>query len=139
MDVATLATTAAATLAPLLAKGAGKFVEEFGKDAYEKGKDLLDRVRNRLKGKPEAEKAITVCEQSPGPESQTALAEVIEGELIASPSLVGELAPLVQELTALMEVASATGPKYQVAAKIVGAVGDRPQATFHLGKDALED
>ncbi len=137
MDVAALAAAAAAVVAPLLAKGAGKFAEEFGKDAYEKGKGLLGRVRNRLKGKPEAEKALAVCEQSPGPESQTALAQVIEGELVASPDLAQELAPLVQELVALIESTNAAGPRYQVAAKIVGAVGEGAQATFHLDKDAL--
>lgn len=137
MDVAALAAAAAAVVAPLLAKGAGKFAEEFGKDAYEKGKGLLGRVRNRLKGKPEAEEALAVCEQSPGPESQTALAQVIEGELVASPDLARELAPLVQELAALIETTNAAGPRYQVAAKIVGAVGEGAQATFHLDKDAL--
>jgi len=135
MDVAALAAAVAAALAPLLAKGAEKFVEEFGKDTYEKGKSLLDRVRKRAKGKPEAEKALATCEQSPGPESQAALAEVIEGELVASPDLVHELAPLVQELTALVQAAGATGPRYQVAARIVGAVGDGAQATFHLDED----
>ena len=135
MDVAALAAAAAAALAPFLAKGAEKFVEEFGKDTYEKGKALLDRVRKRVRGKPEAEKALATCEQSPGPESQAALAEVIEGELITSPDLARELAPLIQELAALVQTASATGPKYQVAAKIVGAVGDHAQATFHLDED----
>lgn len=135
MDVAALGATVVAVVAPLLAKGAEKFVEEFGKDAYERGKALLSRVRNRLKGKPEAEKALAACEQSPGPESQQALAQVIEGELVASPDLAHELAPLVQELAALIEIASAASPKYQVAAKIVGAVGDGAQATFHLGED----
>jgi len=132
MDVAALA---AALLAPLLAKGAEKFAEEFGKDAYGKGKALLERVRNRLKGKPKAEKALVACEQSPGPESQAALAEVVQGELVASPDLARELAPLVQELAALVQASGAAGPKYQVAAKIVGAVGDSAQATFHLGED----
>ena len=135
MDVAALAAAAAAALAPLLVKGAEKFVEEFGEDAYEKGKALLERVQKRVKGKPEVEKALATCEQSPGPESQTALAEVIEGELVTSPDLARELAPLIQELTALVAAASATGPKYQVAARIVGAVGDHAQATFHLDED----
>lgn len=139
MDVAALATAVAAVVAPLLAKGAEKFVEEFGKDAYERGKALLGRVRNRLKGKPEAEKALVACEQASGPESQQVLAQVIEGELVASPDLAHELAPLVQELAALMEAASAASPKYQVAAKIVGALGDSAQATFYLDKDALKD
>lgn len=139
MDIAALAATAAAVLAPLLAKGAEKFAEEFGKDAYEKGKTLLDRVPGRLKGKPEAEKALVACERLPGPESEAALAQVIQGELVASPDLARELAPLLQELAVLMEAAGAMGPKYQVAAKIVGAVGDSAQATFHLGKEALED
>jgi len=139
MDAATLAATLAAALAALLAKGAEKFAEEFGKDAYEKGKTLLSRVRKRLKGKPKAEKALAACEQAPGPESEAALAQVIEGEVVASPDLARELAPLVRELATLMEARSATGPKYQVAAKIVGAVGNGAQATLHLGKKALED
>ena len=135
MDVAALGAAVAAVVAPLLAKGAEKFVEEFGKDAYGKGKALLGRVRNRLKGKPKAEKALAACEQAPGPENQQALAQVIEGELVASPDLAHELAPLAQELAALIETASAASPKYQVAAKIVGAVGDGAQVTFHLGED----
>ena len=139
MDVAALAMAVAAVLAPLLAKGAEKFAEEFGQDAYEKGKALLDRIHNRLKGKPKAEKALADCEHSPGPKSQQALAQVVQGELVASPEWVPQLSPLVQELTALMQAAAAAGPKYQVAAKIVGAVGDNAQATFHLGKDALKD
>jgi len=139
MDLATLAAAAAALVAPLLAKGAEKFVEEFGKDAYGKAKALLDRVRGRLKQKPEAEKALVACEQSPGPQSQMALAQAIEGELVASPDLAGELAGLVRELEALVQMAGAAGPKYQVAAKIVGVVGDHAQATLHLGKETLED
>ena len=139
MDVVALAATAAAVAAPLLAKGAEKFVEEFGKDAYGKAKTLLDRVRGRLKGKPRGEKAIVACEQSSSPESQAALAQVIQGELVASPDLACELAPLVRELAALVQATGATGPKYQTAAKIVGAVGDGAQATFHLGKEVLED
>ena len=139
MDVAALAAAAAAAIAPLLAKGAEKFVEEFGKDAYEKGKLLLDRVRGRLKGKPKAEKALADCERAPGPESQAALAQVVQGELVASPELARELAPLVQELAALVQAAGTAGPKYQTAAKIVGAVGDGAQATFHLDKEVLED
>jgi len=132
MDISALSVAVAAALAPMLAKGAEKFAEEFGKDVYEKGKTLLDRVRSRLKGKPEVEKALAVCEQSPGPESEVALAQVIEGELVASPDLARELVPLVQELAALVQVSAAAGPKYQVAAKIVGAVGNGAQATFHL-------
>jgi len=139
VDVAALAMTVAAVLAPLLAKGAEKFAEEFGQDAYEKSKALLDRVRSRLKGKPKIERALVNCERSPDSESQTALAEAIQGELVTSPELVPELTSLVQELTALMQAAAAAGPKYQVAAKIVGAVGDGSQAIFHLGKDALKD
>jgi hypothetical protein len=139
MDVATLATTVAVAVAPLLAKGAEKFVEEFGKDVYEKSKTLLDRVRKRLKGKPTAEKALVACEQSPGPESQTALAEVIQGELVADQALASQLAPLAQELAVLVHVTGVTAPKYQVTAKVIGAVGDHAQATLHLGQDALAD
>ena len=139
MDVTTLASAVSAAIVPLLTKGAEKFIEEFGKDTYGKAKKLLDRVRGRLKGKPEGQQALVACEQSPGPESQAALVQVVEGELVASPELVTDLAPLVQELAALMQAAGEVGPKYQVAARVVGAVGDDAQATFHLGKDALED
>lgn len=139
MNVAALASAVATVLVPLLTKGAESFVEEYGKDAYGKAKKLLDRVRGRLKDKPEGRRALVACEQSPGPESQAALAQVVEGELVASPELVTDLAPLVRELAALMRAAGEGGPKYQVAAKVVGAVGDDAQVTLNLGKDALED
>jgi hypothetical protein len=136
MDPTTLAAAAAAALASLLAKGAEKFAEEFGKDAYEKGKDLLARVRKSLKGKPEAQKALTACEEAPGAESEAALAQAIEGELVVIPDLAREWTPLLQELAGLLR---ATDPRYHVEAKIVGAVGDGAQATFHLDPEALED
>jgi hypothetical protein len=139
MDITTLAASAAALLAPLLAKGAEKFAEEFGKDVYEKGKALLERVRKRLKGKPAAEQALAECVRAPGPQSEAALAQAIEGELAASPALARAWTPLVQELAALVQAARQAGPKYQVAAKIVGVAGDFGQATITLDKDALKD
>lgn len=139
MDVPELATAIAALLAPFLAKGAEKFVEEFGKDAYAKSKALLARVRRRFRGKPQAERALAECQRAPGPESQQALAEAIQGELVASPRLAHNWAPLAQELAALLERARPAGPKYQVAAKVVGAVGDDARVTLRLDKDALND
>jgi len=139
MNKATLAASAAAVLAPLLAKGAEKFAQEFGKEAYQKSKALLERLRARLKGKPESQKALVACEQAPGRESQAALTQAIEAEMSADPDLARALAPLIEELTALVRAAGAASPKYQVASKIVGALGDGAQATFHLDRDALED
>lgn len=44
MDISVLAPATAAALSPLLTKGAEKFVEEFGKDAYSKAKTVLSKI-----------------------------------------------------------------------------------------------
>jgi hypothetical protein len=140
MELSLLANAAAAALSPLLAKGAGKFAEEFGKDAYNKAKVGLDALRSRLTGKPGAEKALTACERA-DPKGTVQLAGVVQAELAANPVFAGELIPLIQELAVFMLAASVSRPGgdvYNIEAKILGVAGPQGQATFHLGDDALK-
>jgi len=135
MDPATLSVAIVAALGSLLGKGAEKFVEEFGKDAYQKAKDLLNRVRERAADSPKAEEALTAFERAPGPESEEALAHAVKEELVAAPDFASALIPLVRELMTLMEAAGEAESRYRVNARIVGAVGDGAQATFYLGEE----
>jgi len=142
MDIPTLAAATAAALSPLLTKGAEKFVEEFGKDAYGQAKAALDTLRRRLRGKPEAEKALAPDEEAPTPQAATALAGVVQAELADDPDFARELSPLVQELAVLMLAATVTRPvgdTYDIKAKIVGVAGPGGQATFNLDADVLKE
>lgn len=136
VDISTLATTVVAALTPYLVKGASKFAEEFGKDAYEKAGALLAALRRRLTDKPEGEQALANCEAAPTPENQTALAQVVKGELAAEPdgaAFAAEIAPLVEALTPLLRAAATTaGGQFVISAETVGAVGPHAQATFHI-------
>jgi len=137
MDIPVLAAATAAALSPLLTKGAEKFVEEFGKDAYSQAKAALDKLRERLKGKPKAEKAIAACEQAT-PQATAALAEVVQVELADNPAFAGELSPLIQELAVFMLAAAITRPAgdvYDIKAKTIGVVGPKGRATFHFGDE----
>lgn len=142
MDISVLATATAAALLPLLTKGAEKFVEEFGKDAYGRAKTALDKLRERLKGKPEAEKALVAGEGAAIPQATAALVETVQAELVDSPDFARELSPLIQELAVFMLAAAVTRPAgdvYDIKAKIVGVAGPGGQATFNLGSDALKE
>jgi hypothetical protein len=142
MDINVLAAATAAALAPLLASGAEKFAEEFGKDAYSKTKLALDKLRERLKGKPEAEKALALPETAATFQAATGLAEVVQAELVDSPDFVQELAPLIQEVAVLILAAAVSRPGgdvYDIKANIVGVAGPGGQATFNLGPDALDE
>jgi len=136
VDVSALAAGVAAALTPYLVKGADKFAEEFGKDAYEKAGALLAALRRRLTGKPEGEQALTNCESAPTPENQAALAQVVEGELVAEldgAAFAAEIAPLVETLTSLMKAAATTaGGQFVISAETIGAVGPHAQATIHI-------
>jgi hypothetical protein len=142
VDISVLAAATAAALAPLLASGAEKFAEEFGKDAYSRSKLALDKLRQRLKGKPEAEKALALPEGTDTFQAATGLAEVVQAELVDSPDFVQELSPLVQELAVLMLAAAVNRPGgdvYDIKAKIVGVAGPGGQATFNLGPETLDE
>ena len=136
VDISALATSVVAVLTPYLVKGASKFAEEFGKDAYEKAGTLLTALRSRLAGKPKGEQALTNCEAAPTPENQTALAQVVKGELVAEPdgaAFAAEIAPLVEALTPLLRAAAtAAGGQFVISAETVGAVGPQAQATIHI-------
>lgn len=136
IDVSALATGVVAALTPYLIKGAGKFAEEFGKDAYEKAGALLAALRQRLAGKPRAEQVLANCETAPTPENQAALAKVVEGELVAEPggaAFAAEIAPLVEALTPLLRAAATTaGGQFVISAETIGAVGPHAQATIHI-------
>jgi len=136
VDISALATSVVAVLTPYLVKGAGKFAEEFGKDAYEKTGALLAALRRRLAGKPKGEQTLANCEAAPTPENQTALAQVVEGELVAEPdgaAFATEIAPLVEALTPLLRAAATTaGGQFVISAETVGAVGPHAQATIHI-------
>jgi hypothetical protein len=136
IDISALATSIVAVLAPYLAKGASKFAEEFGKDAYEKAEALLAALRRRLAGKPQGEQALANCETAPTPENQTALAQVVKGELVAEPegvAFAAEVIPLVEALTPLLRSAAATaGGQFMISADTIGAVGPHAQATIHI-------
>lgn len=136
VDVSALAAGAVAALAPYLVKGAGKFAEEFGKDAYEKAGVLLAALRKRLAGRPKSEQVLANCEAAPTPENQAALAQVVEAELVAEPdgaAFAAEIAPLVETLTPLLRAAAATaGGQFVISADTIGAVGPHAQATIHI-------
>ena len=136
VDVSALAAGVAAALTPYLVKGAGKFAEEFGKDAYEKAGALLAALRRRLAGKPEGAQALANCEAAPTPENQAALAQVVKGELVAEPdgvAFAAEIAPLVEALTPLLRAAATTaGGQFVISAETIGAVGPQAQATVHI-------
>jgi len=136
VDVSTLAAGAVAALAPYLVKGAGKFAEEFGKDAYEKAGALLAALRKRLAGKPQGEQALVNCERAPTPENQAALIQEVKGELVVEPdgtAFVAEIAPLVEALTPLLQAAAtAAGGQFVISAETIGAVGPQAQATIHI-------
>ncbi len=136
VDVSALATGVVAALTPYLIKGAGKFAEEFGKDAYEKAEALLAALRRRLAGKPKGEQALANCETAPTPENQAALAKAVEGELAAEPegaAFATEIASLVETLTPLLRAAATTaGGQFVINAETIGAVGPHAQATIHI-------
>lgn len=136
VDVSALAAGAVAALIPYLVKGAGKFAEEFGKDAYGKAGALLAALRRRLAGQPKGEQALANCEAAPTPENQAALAQVVKGELVAESdgaAFAAEIAPLVEALTPLLRAATATaGGQFVISADTIGAVGSHAQATIHI-------
>ncbi len=142
MDINVLATATAAALLPLLARGAEKFAEEFGKDAYSKTKLALDKLRERLKGKSEAGEALAIGDGAVTTQAATGLAEVVQAELVDNPDFAQELSPLIQEVAMLMLAATVSRPAgdvYDIKAKIVGVAGPGGQATFNLGPDSIEE
>ncbi len=125
MDFNVFLAQLAIALSPYAAKGAGKVAEKLAEDVYGKAKGIVGRLRERLRGRPEAETALTHYEADPNDAAhQTALADVLKQEAVAQPDLQRELVALAQSLTETLQTANQGGAKYQIVANQIIGAGD---------------
>ena len=132
MDIGAFLAQLAIALAPYAAKGAGKAAEKIAEDVYGKAKGIVSALRDRLKGKSNAETALTQYEAEPGQtEPQTALAEVLRQEAQAQPEFQRELLALARSLVDALQAAERGGAKYQIVANQIIGAGDQHTFTFY--------
>ena len=101
MDAVTIVTAALTALTPYLAKGAEKFIQEMGSDAYEKTKNLFSTLKAKWAGEEKTAVALQNYEQAPQlyePVIENLLKEKIEND----PDLKTELTNQLQEMAPLM-------------------------------------
>jgi hypothetical protein len=90
-------------LLPYVIKGAEKFAEEAGKDAYAKAKSLFATLKAKWSGDPEAAKALEDFEQKPA-RYQPVLRSILEEKLAGDEGLRDELARRLQEMKPYLHV-----------------------------------
>lgn len=103
MDIASLTTAVLTVLAPWAAKGAEGFIEEAGKDAYEKARGLFEMLKNRWSGDKEAVDALEHFREKPQ-RYQKVLEEILPEKLEQDEILRVELLQLVEALGPTLRV-----------------------------------
>ncbi|HEY4687694.1 MAG TPA: hypothetical protein VIK33_00135 [Anaerolineae bacterium] len=132
MDIGAFLAQLAVALSPYAAKGAEKAAEKIAEDVYGKAKGILSALRNRLRGKPEAERALAKYEAEPAsPENQTALAETLQQAVVAQPDFQRELLALAQSLLNAVQTANTRGAKFQIVANQIIGAGDGNTFNFY--------
>lgn len=102
MDIAQIATAAAALLAPYLARAAEAAAKKAGERAWEKVEALYQAIRRKFAADQDeyAQKTLQRLEAQPTAEArQAALADVLTEKAQADPDFARKLARLVQDAT----------------------------------------
>ncbi len=79
----------------VIGTGAGKLTE----GAIAKGKQLWQKIRNRLKGEPTAEAALVEVEQNHSKEHLAQVVPFLQVEMLKDPQFAQEIQTLAQEIT----------------------------------------
>lgn len=131
MDVGAFVASLAVVLTPYAVKGAEKIAGKVAEDVYDKVKGILGSIRNRLRGKPEAETALEKFEAEPAnAETQAALIETLRQQTAAQPDFQEELLKLAQSLVETLKDANERGAKYKIDADQIIGVGDHNTFNF---------
>jgi hypothetical protein len=132
MDIGAFVAQLAIALSPYAAKGVEKAAEKIAEDVYGKAKGIIGALRDRLRGKPQAETALAKYEAEPDKaENQTALAQALQLAVEAQPELQRELLALAQSLVEALQAANQRGAKYQIMAQQIIGAGDYNTFNFY--------
>jgi hypothetical protein len=97
MDPVTIAAAAGALFAPYFKKAAEAFAGETGKYVYGKVKDMWEKLRDRVKGDPDAVATLDRFERDPDG-AQAELEAVVEKQAAADTALRDELAGALDDI-----------------------------------------
>lgn len=131
MDPAAIAAGVIATLAPYLAKAAGKFAEGAGQAALDQGGKLFDKLKARFAAAPVEHKQLQDLQAAPqDPLNQMVVQKLLRDALEQDPAFARELAELLQGLTA-----TGPAPQFNVRADSIGSVVNAGSVqTLNIGR-----